>query len=135
VTAGDRFEALLASYPSQVRALARAARAFIRRRLPAAEEYVDAPARIVGYGYGAGYKGLICTLILSKTGVKLGLVGGAALPDPGRLLEGTGKSHRHVPLKAASDLRRPGLEKLVQTAFDAWRERGRRAHAERPRAR
>jgi len=55
---------------------------------------------VVGYGYGPGYKGPVCTLILSKTGVKLGLPYAAALSDPDGLLEGTGKVHRFVQLRA-----------------------------------
>jgi hypothetical protein len=48
---------------------------------------------------------MVCTLILSKSGVKLGLVGGAALSDPYGLLAGTGKVHRHVQLRAPEDLK------------------------------
>ncbi len=68
---------------------------------------------MIGYGFGAGYKDMICTIILSKAGVKLGIVGSAALPDPTRLLEGTGKRHRYVPIAEASDLKKPGLKSLL----------------------
>jgi hypothetical protein len=99
------------------------ARRYVRRWLPAASESVDIKARRIGYSYGPGYKGLVCTLILSKAGVKLGLVGGAALPDPHGLLEGSGKVHRHVPLSAPRDLRRPGVRELLLGASDACRAR------------
>ena len=77
----------------------------------------------VGYGYSPGYKGLVCTLILSQGGVKLGIAGGAALPDPERLLEGTGKRHRHIALGTPADLRRAGVRPLVQAAGAAARKR------------
>jgi hypothetical protein len=116
-------DTLLAAYPPDVTALARAARKFLLDALPAADERVDPSAPVIGYGYGPGYKGLICTLMLSKSGVKLGVFRGAELADPRRLLEGSGKIHRYVPLKHPSDLRRPGLKQLIKSAAKAWRER------------
>jgi hypothetical protein len=41
---------------------------------------------------------------------------GTALSDPGKLLEGTGKSVRHVKLRTTADVRRPGLKKLIVEA-------------------
>jgi hypothetical protein len=112
-------DTLLRSYPEDVQILARQARKTLREWLPNADERADPSARMVGYGYGPGYKGMICTLILSKSGIKLGLVGGAALADPRGLLGGTGKVHRHVQLRTVRDLQHAGLK-----AAGAWRERG-----------
>ena len=56
---------------------------------------------------------------LSKSGVKLGLVGGATLPDPHGLLEGSGKVHRYVPLASADDAARPGVRALLASALAA----------------
>jgi len=116
-------DTLLAAYPPAVQALALDARKFVLEMLPAATETLDTSQPLIAYGYGPGYKGLVCTLILSKSGVKLGVVRGAELPDPRRLLEGSGKIHRHVPLTTPSDLRRPGLKPLMKAAAKAWRER------------
>ena len=121
--AARTFAVLLAAYPPEVRALALGARKLVLDTLPAADERVDASVPVIGYGYGAGYKGLICTLILSKSGVKLGVAHGAGLPDPRGLLEGSGKIHRYVPLNKPSDLRTPGLKQLMKSAAKAWRER------------
>lgn len=114
---------LLDAYAPAVRRLAGDARRYLRRCLPDASESVDEKARLIAYSYGPGYKGLVCTLILSRSGVKLGLVGGAALPDPHRLLEGNGKVHRHVPLSASGDLQRIGVRQLLLAASDACRAR------------
>lgn len=118
------FVALLSAFPPEVRAVARAARKMIRTLLPRVDETVDASAPVVGYGYGPGYRGTVCTLILSKTGVKLGLVRGAELADPRELLEGSGKVHRYIQLQTASDLRTPGVSQLVKATYAAWQERG-----------
>lgn len=114
---------LLHSYPPEVQALASAARKHLRRVLPKIEERADGSAPVIGYGYGPGYRNLICTLILSRKGVKVGLVRGSELADPNHLLEGSGKVHRHIALRTAADLRRPGVTELIQQTLAAWRLR------------
>ncbi len=116
-------EAFLAAYPPEVREVVLAARSILDRALPGAAETLDEADRLIGYGYGPGYKGLVCTLILSRSGVKLGLAHGAELPDPKRLLQGSGKVHRYVQLESIADLRRPGLKALLKAALTAWRKR------------
>jgi hypothetical protein len=117
------FDKLLGKYTTDAQTLAAAARKFILDTLPKADESLDESAGVVGYGYGSGYKGIICTLILSKSGVKLGLAHGAALPDPDGLLEGCGKVHRFIQLREPSDIRRPGVARLLKAARAAWQER------------
>jgi hypothetical protein len=119
----NSIDTFLADYPPEVRVLTRAARAFLAETLPGSAEALDESARVIGYSYGPGYKGLVCTLILSRTGVKLGVVRGSELPDPKHLLDGSGKVHRHVPLKSPADLKRPGLKALIRAAHKAWKAR------------
>jgi len=114
---------LLARYPGEVHSLAKKAAALIRRLLPGIAEGVDPAAGLLAYSYGPGYKGLICTLILSQTGVKLGLVRGSELDDPHGLLEGRGKVHRFIQLKTPADLRRPGVRELIAATCAAWKKR------------
>ena len=116
-------DTLLQSYPEEVQILLREARKTLREWLPDAGEGVDASARMVAYSYGPGYRGMVCTLLLSKSGVKLGLAGGAALPDPRGLLAGAGKVHRHVQLRTVRDLQQAGLKQLVLGASAACRKR------------
>ena len=113
----------LDSYPESVQTLARDARKLLREWLPGIKETVDESARMFAYAYAPGYRGMVCTLILSKTGVKLGIVGGASFPDPHNLLRGAGKVHRHVPLKTSGDLREPGVKALVSAAATACHQR------------
>ena len=67
---------LLAKYPDDVQKLALQTRQFILQAVRQAVESVDPSAPVIGYGYGPGYKDTVCTMILSKSGVKLGLAGG-----------------------------------------------------------
>jgi hypothetical protein len=116
-------EAFLAPYPPEIRDVALGARQLLAEALPGAAETLDGSAKLLGYGYGPGYKGLVCTLLMSKTGVKLGISRGSELPDPGQLLQGSGKVHRHVQLRTIADLKQPGLKPLLKTALAAWKKR------------
>jgi hypothetical protein len=60
--------------------------------------------------------GPMCFFMLGKNHVSFGFLRGTALPDPEGLLEGTGKSLRHVKLRALEDLKRPELKRLIGEA-------------------
>ena len=106
-----------------MRRLAQSTRRLIRELVPAVEETIDSSGPYAFYGHGPGYKGMICSIILSKGGVKLGLVDAAGLDDPHQLLEGAGKRHRHIVIEAPADLQKPGVRELVRANAAAWRER------------
>lgn len=120
------------SYPAPVPDLARRLRDLIRSVLPDANEELDRPGRVVGYSYAPGYAGLICTIILSKTGVKLGIIGSAQLPDPLGLLEGSGKQHRYVAFSQQPDFDRPGIKELLRSAAARREERAGKPTAAKP---
>jgi hypothetical protein len=49
--------------------------------------------------------------------VNVGFFQGAALPDPARLLQGTGKFMRHVKLRPGPFTNSAALSKLIETAY------------------
>ena len=108
---------LLAPYAPEVRNLALAARLFIFKMIPDISEQLDAKARIIGYGYGPKYADMVCMLMPTKAGVNLGIAYAMELPDPAKLLEGTGKLHRHVKLKSKADLESTALKSLLKAAI------------------
>ena len=55
--------------------------------------------------------------------VNVGFFHGAALSDPARLLEGAGKSMRHVKLKPGVDSNAAALSTLIETAYVDIKER------------
>jgi hypothetical protein len=116
----------LAEYPEAVQSIAWELRLMILSSMPGVRETVDRSARIIGYGFGVGYRDLVCTIIPSKMGVKLGIVQGAELADDIGLLQGTGKRHRHVSLTKISDLDQPGFKPLLKAALAAWQARSKR---------
>ncbi|HEY6251366.1 MAG TPA: hypothetical protein VI685_15520 [Candidatus Angelobacter sp.] len=107
---------LLAAFAPEVRNLVLATRGFILKMFPGITEQVDAKARIVGYGYGPKYADMVCSMMPTRAGVTLGIAYAMELPDPEKLLEGTGKVHRHVKLKSKSDLKSGGLKSLLKAA-------------------
>ena len=119
----DRVEDVLAAFPPEVRALALQIRQFVVKAVPGSAEMVDPAAGIIGYGFGTGYRDLICTIMPTKAGVNLGIARAIELPDPEGLLEGTGKLHRHIKFRQPSDLKRSGVRQLLVAAVAAWRQR------------
>ena len=49
--------------------------------------------------------------------VNVGFFHGAALPDPARLLQGAGKSMRHVKLRPGAATNTAALSRLIHTAY------------------
>lgn len=108
---------LLESYSPEVQKLALEARKFVLRIIPKAMEMVDPKSKVIGFGFGPGYKDMICSLMPAKTWVTLGIGWGAQLPDPENLMEGSGKVHRHVKLRSETDLKNPALQALVRASL------------------
>jgi hypothetical protein len=120
-------EAQLASYfakyePARVK-LGQAWRAKLRDRLPGFFEivyvYENQTALVISYSPTEhGYEGL-CSIALYPDGVKLFFGQGAQLSksDPSKLLQGRGKTVRHIVLNAVSDFDRAEIEVLIAAAL------------------
>jgi hypothetical protein len=55
--------------------------------------------------------------------VNVGFFQGASLPDPARLLQGTGKCMRHVKLRPGTAPNDPALRSLIEAAYADIKER------------
>ena len=66
-------------------------------------------------------------LMPTKAGVNLGIAYAMELPDPGKLLQGTGKLHRHVKLKSEADLKPAALKALLKAAVERREKLARKA--------
>jgi len=55
--------------------------------------------------------------------VNVGFFQGASLPDPARLLQGTGKFMRHVKLKPGRPLNEAALSRLIEMAYSDMKAR------------
>lgn len=119
----SEIDLLMDQYGPDIRKLINSARRTLRSGFPGCVETVDSKARLLGYSYGPGYKGTVATLILSKTGVKIGVPYGASLSDPKHLLAGEGKVHRHVAVSEPTGFSAAALKALLREAFRAWKQR------------
>ena len=86
-------------------------RALVKRTIAGCEEYVN-PWKIPSIDSN----GTVCGFMTGKEHVTFIFLRGAALPDPEGLLEGTGKSVRHVKVRTVADVKMPALKKLIVEA-------------------
>jgi hypothetical protein len=94
---------LLSEHPPEQQAIEQALRATIRRELPAAVEQVDFGNKLIAFGRSMKMRGLLFAIIAHTSWVNLQLADGADLPDPGGLIEGTGKRIRHVKVRSVAE--------------------------------
>jgi hypothetical protein len=118
-----KVDEFLAQYDEQVFSNAMKLRKVLFENLPDITEQIDASARLIAYCYGQKYAELICVIIPSKRGLKLGFNRGVDLPDPDNLLKGTGKISRYVEIKSEEQIKSLSLKKLLESGLKAYRLR------------
>lgn len=94
------------------RSIARAADMAIRSVVPTATSIVKW-GNACYYADGKGFASLVAT----RAGVNL-MLSGASLPDPFGLLEGTGKTLRHVKLRSPDMAALPGVADLIRGSLE-----------------
>lgn len=113
----DSFEQSIATFPKEIQELARETRKMVHSILPGVVEVVWVQQKNTGFGTGPKKNTEhFCWLMPASKHVTLGFNYGAELPDPDKLLEGTGKLFRHVKIRSSEQLRRKDLLNLVQFA-------------------
>jgi hypothetical protein len=96
-----------------------AVRRSLRKRLPTAHEVVYEYPGCIVISYSPserGYEGVLAVRA-SADGVKLYFQRGKELPDPAKLLRGSGNQTRWIHLEAASTLARPEVARLIDEAM------------------
>ena len=111
-----------AKYQPAMAALGKALRAKLRARLPGLFEivyvYESQSSLVISYSpTERGFEG-ICSLALYPDKVHLYFGQGAQLSksDPGKLLQGSGKTVRHVALSSVAEFERAEIEALIAAA-------------------
>ncbi|MES2555082.1 MAG: DUF1801 domain-containing protein [Bacteroidota bacterium] len=121
MTTPSQLDQFLASYDEQIMHNALVLRELIISTLPDITEQIDVPAKMVAYSYGNKYAELICVIIPSKKGLKLGFNRGTSLPDPTGLLKGTGKISRYVEIKKPEDIHAPSVKVLIEEGLKLYK--------------
>lgn len=112
--------ALIEKFDPKDQELIRSVRSAVRKRLPTANELV--------YDYNTFFvinysltdhpnEGIVATAA-RPDGVRLYLMPGPQLPDPKKLLEGSGKQTRFIRVEDGSQLAHPDVEALIAAAID-----------------
>lgn len=114
---------LFAAYDPPIADLGTALRAKLRARLPGFSEivyvYESQTALVISYSATEhGYEGL-CSLAVYPDRASLHFARGAELSaaDPVKLLQGRGRTVRHVALHAAAEFDRPEIQALFTAAL------------------
>jgi hypothetical protein len=99
-------------------ALIRAARKAMRRKFPTANEIVYDNYNFFVIGYGPNERPSDCfiSIAAAANGVGICFLHGAILPDPKKVLLGSGKQTRFVRLQSASALQEPEIDTLLKLA-------------------
>jgi hypothetical protein len=123
----------LASYAPHVSWLTLAVREIVMEEAPGAIESISKGYAVaIGFSFtGKPMKDGFCHVVTYSDHVNLGFNRGALLPDPNRVLEGSGKMIRHLTFRGEEDLHRPFVRRYLQAAIEQVRQgdRGTRARS------
>lgn len=116
--AEKQLQEFIGKFDEKHQALIRATRKALRRRLPAANELVYDNYNFFVIGYCASAKPSDCVVSIAAgaNGVSLSFYRGATLPDPRKVLLGSGGQNRFIRLESAATLGRAEVEALIAAA-------------------
>jgi hypothetical protein len=101
----------------------RAARRALRKRFPTANElaYDNYNFFVIGYGPTERPSDCFVSIAAAANGVGLCLIHGASLPDPAKILIGSGKQTRFIRVPSVSVLEQPEVRALLTPAAERAR--------------
>jgi hypothetical protein len=119
-TAEAQLRSFIAKFDPQDQKLIRSVRSAVRKRLPTANELVwdNYNFFVIGYSPTERPTDSILSIAARAHGVGLCFIHGARLPDPKKLLLGSGRQTRFLRVAAASQLAHPDVEALIAAAVD-----------------
>jgi hypothetical protein len=117
--AESQLNSFIAKFDARNQALIRAVRKALRRRLPTANELVwdNYNFFVLSYGPTERPSDCIVTIAAGANGVGLSFYRGATLPDPHKILLGSGTQNRFIRLESPETLSRPEVEALIAAAI------------------
>jgi hypothetical protein len=114
-----QLKSFIAKFDPAHQTLIRAVRRTLRGRFPTAYElvYDNYNFFVIGYGPTERPSDCIVSLVGGANGVGLCFIHGAKLPDPRKILRGSGNQTRSIHLDSAEMLVRPEVEALIAAAI------------------
>ena len=113
-----QLKSFVAKFDPAHQTLIRAVRRTLRRRFPTAYElaYDNYNFFVIGYGPTERPSDCIVSMAAGANGVGLCFIRGAGLPDPKKILLGSGNQTRFIRIPSADILGRPEVEALIDAA-------------------
>jgi len=109
----------LTGYDRTIADLALALREIILEERPDASESIYRVYTIaIWFGFSGKMKDMFCYIATNAGHVNLGFPRGASLPDPNRVLEGSGKTMRHIKFASLREIERPFVRRYIQAAME-----------------
>jgi hypothetical protein len=109
----------LGAYDPHIAELALALREIILEEAPDASESIYQVYTVaIWFGFSGKMKDMFCYIATNAGHVNLGFPRGATLRDPNRVLEGEGKTMRHIKFASLRDVERPFVRRYIRTAME-----------------
>jgi Domain of unknown function (DU1801) len=120
VTPEAQLRSLIGKFDSEKQRLIRSIRSAVRKRLPTANELIYDYRSFFVIGYSPTEQGIdgILTIAARPDGVRLYFMNGPRLPDPKKMLMGSGKQTRFIQVEAASRVKHPDVEALIAATIE-----------------
>jgi hypothetical protein len=114
-----QLKGFIAKFEPKHQALIRAVRRSLRRRFPTADElvYDNYNFFVIGYSSTERASDSIVSVAAGASGIGLCFIYGAGLPDPKKILLGSGKQTRFIRLDSVNVLALPEVEALIAAAI------------------
>jgi len=118
-TAEQQLKTFIGKFDPKDQRLIRAVRSAVRKRFANAWELVYDNYNFFVIGYSPTERPADAIVSITARAGRVGLcfIRGAALPDPNKLLQGSGNQTRFIRLESADVLARPAIEKLIASAI------------------
>ena len=120
LSAEHQLKGFIAKLEPGHQALMRSVRRALRKRFPSANElvYDYSQSLVIGFSPTEGGIDSVLALASGTDGVRLYFNQGPALPDPKKILLGSGKQTRFIRIESLRTLRLPEVEALMKSARD-----------------
>ena len=114
-----QLKGFLAKFTPEIEKSASAILRKMRVRVPGATElvYDNYNALAIGFGPTERSSEAVFSIAVFPRWVSLFFFGGPSLPDPQKLLKGSGNVVRHIVLEGAADLDKPAIRALMKEAL------------------
>ncbi|HUN65767.1 MAG TPA: hypothetical protein VMW43_06655 [Bacteroidota bacterium] len=124
----QQLRGFIARFTPELQRLIRSLRRGLRNRFPSANELVYDYSRYFVIGYSATEQGIDSVLAIAAgtDGLRLYFNDGARLPDPEKILLGSGKQTRFIWIGSSGTLKLPEVEALLKSAIVTAKEPFRR---------